>query len=355
MPDNHQRRWQPLLQQWVIVAAKSQSRPWSGQTVGKHDDPVPQHDTNCYLCPGVTRANGKVNPDYEGPWAFDNDFAALRDPAADPVAGLGPDVGNPDDSLHRTAPATGRCRVLCWNERHDKTMSDLDEEQMRQVAQLWLTEFRALIGDKHISQVLIFENKGMEVGVSNRHPHGQIYATGFVTDSATRMRDAQAGYAATHAGRSLLQDMIQRPEYETELLIEKTRHFKTIVPFAARYPYETWIVPRQHRKDLNVMTPDEIDDLASCYQRQAQRYDRLFRRPSPNVTLLHNAPCDDSPANEHWCFHIAMQPPLRDSSTLKYLAGFESGANNIVNPVQPEEAAARLRESDANASGARET
>ena len=75
-------------------------------------------------------------------------------------------------------------------------------------------------------------------------------------------------------------------------------------------------------------------------------YDLLFERSSPNVTLLHNAPCDDHEGNRDWCFHIAMQPPLRDPEKLKYLAGFESGSANIINPVPPEVAASQLRQCD---------
>jgi UDPglucose--hexose-1-phosphate uridylyltransferase len=100
----------------------------------------------------------------------------------------------------------------------------------------------------------------------------------------------------------------------------------------------------RHVQAIDKLTDSELAELAAMYQRQAQRYDILFHRPSPNITVFHNAPCDDNPANSDWCFHIVMQPPLRDSSTLKYFGGYEQSANNIVNPVQPEMAAAALRE-----------
>ena len=74
------------------------------------------------------------------------------------------------------------------------------------------------------------------------------------------------------------------------------------------------------------------------------RDNALFQRESPNITLLQNAPVDGDKRNASWQFHITMQPPLRDPTKLKYLAGFESGTNCIVNPVQPENAAARLRD-----------
>lgn len=344
MSAQHQRRWQPLLQQWVIIAAKAQNRPWSGQSVGTNQIEIPSHDPDCYLCPGVTRASSNSNPAYQGVWAFDNDYASLKKDDGNGSTGEDSRPTSNAASLQLTAPASGRCRVLCWSADHSKTLANLSSEEMLDVTRLWQQEFTELKNDPDIAHILIFENKGEEVGVSNRHPHGQIYAMGFVSDTGDRMRRAQLEYAESNEQASLLQDLVNRQEYEAELLVEESRFFKTIVPFAARYPYETWIVPLRHIGSIDELTPTETEDLAGMYQRQAQRYDVLFQRSSPNVTLLHNAPCDDNKANKHWCFHIALQPPLRNSSTLKYLAGFESGANNIINPVQPEQAAEALRQ-----------
>lgn len=336
MPAEHQWRWQPLLEQWVLVAAASQSRPWSGATAKDNEQSVPEHDPSCYLCPGVTRANGIANPDYNSPWAFDNDFASLL-----PDAVAQTDEGNP---LRKTAAAIGRCRVLCWHPSHNKTLADCTSFEMLAVAKLWQDEYATLSADDSIAHVMMFENKGKEVGTSNMHPHGQIYASHRVSDNGKRIRDSQHNYAQANKGESLLQALIAREEYQNELLIDQGRHFKTIVPFAARLPYETWIVPTRHVQSIDKLGDEELQELAAMYQRQAQRYDILFRRSSPNITIFHNAPCDDVPANNDWCFHIVMQPPLRDSSTLKYFGGYEQSANNVVNPVQPEMAAAALQE-----------
>ncbi len=336
-PTAAHRRWQPLLEQWVLISPASSARPWSGALTNLEGSDQPAHDPDCYLCPGVTRANGTVNPVYTAPWAFDNDYPSL---------GGGSNLKPQDDTqrapLAMRKAGGGCCRVLCWSAVHNATLADLPIEQMQQVVRLWQTEYTTLAARPDIANVLIFENKGIETGVSNLHPHGQIYATEFVTDTATRLRHAQQRHRQQH-GQSLLQQMIDRPEYQQDLLLERGAHFVAIVPFAARFAYESWIVPRRHVNSIAELDATELDELAEMYQRQAQRYDRLFRRPSPNVTLLHNAPCDDHQANADWCFHIAMQPPLRDADKLKYLAGFESGSGNIVNPVAPEAAAAAIR------------
>jgi len=335
LSNNWQRRWQPLLQQWVIVSATSAARPWSGAVESSTSTDVPEHDPDCYLCPRVTRAAGSTNPDYKGPFAFDNDFPTLSD-----IAPSGEEKTNP---LQSYAPAHGRCRVLCWSENHNDTLASLSESKIIAAVQLWKDEYTALSEEENIEQVLIFENKGVEIGVSNLHPHGQIYATSFVTDTAVRMRDAQANYAKNNNDQCLLQDMLASDLVQQDLMVEKNKFWSVIVPFAARFSYETWIVPNRKLNSLAEATDAEMRELALCYQRQVKRYDILFARSAPNVTLLHNAPCDDHPDNKHWCFHLAFHPPLRDSEKMKYLAGFESGSNNIVNPLMPENAAATLR------------
>jgi len=304
----------------------------------------PEHDPDCYLCPRVIRANGTHNPDYSGAYAFDNDFPSLSFEADTHPSD---EAKNP---LQRTAPAHGECRVLCWSEKHDATLASLSSEQMQRVVSLWKHEYETLSGKNGIANVLIFENKGTEIGVSNLHPHGQIYATSFVPDTASRMLKAQAQYAQNNACASLLQDMLQLRHTQTELVVEAGEYFSVIVPFAARFAYETWIIPNRHVPSLAQMTNDEIAELAQLYQRQVKRYDLLFNRSAPNITLIHNAPCDTGNSaldlNQHWCFHLAFQPPLRDPEKMKFLAGFESGSNNIVNPVQPESAARQLRQID---------
>jgi len=333
--NNWQRRWQPLLQQWVIISATSANRPWSGALKTTDQIDLPQHDPDCYLCPRVTRAAGTTNPDYKGAFAFDNDYPTLSANAPN-------DVDN-SSQLKTFAPAHGRCRVLCWSENHNDTLASLTESKIIAAVQLWKNEYIELSKDKSIKQVLIFENKGVEIGVSNLHPHGQIYATSFVTDNAVRMRQAQADYATGIHGQSMLQDMLAMEHVQQELMVEKSEYWSVIVPYAARFSYETWIVPNRKLSSLADASDAEVRELAMCYQRQVKRYDTLFQRSAPNITLLHNAPCDEHIDNAHWCFHLAFHPPLRDTEKMKYLAGFEAGSNNVVNPLMPEHAAATLR------------
>lgn len=332
---NWERRWHPLLSQWVIVAATTGNRPWNGAVVGGPDSIIPKHDPNCYLCPSNTRSNGTVNPDYSGPWAFDNDFASFS-----PEAPVFKEESN--SPLMRRDSNRGRCRVLCWTQDHNKTLASISRENMHAVAQLWQQEYITLSQDPEIQQILIFENKGQEVGVSNPHPHGQIYATDFVGDTFSRLRQSQADWAREHDS-NMLMELLARPEYQESLKIAENEHCIAIIPYFARFAYECWIIPKQAIQHIGQLSDAALFDLADLYQQMAKTYNVLFQRESPNISLLYNAPCDDHLDNQHWQFHASMLPPLRESDKLKYLAGYESGSANIVNPVQPEIAAASLR------------
>lgn len=352
-----ERRWHPLLDEWVVISSSSAARPWSGARSSGALNPPPRHDPTCYLCPGVTRASGHTNPHYEGPYAFDNDFPTFAAHAPTPIDGIKDapsDQALSTDPFSITAAASGHCRVLCWSDRHDTTLADMPTEAMDDITKLWQTEFKQLKANPDVKQALMFENKGVEIGVSNLHPHGQAYGLPFVATYAKRMRLAQSRYAkayapsdSTHsddANRSLLIDMLSHASVKDTLIVEQAKHWTVIVPFAARFAYETWIVPHSQAPDMSALSDAALKELGQVYQRQAQRYDALFERQSPNITHFHNAPCDSHPDNAHWCFHMAFQPPLREPDKLKYLGGFESAAGNITNPVQPEVAATRLRE-----------
>ena len=329
---NWERRWHPLRQEWVVVAAGTSDRPWSGALVDEQVERPPEHDASCFLCPGVIRAAGENMPNYTSTYAFDNDFATLS-PQAPAVTS--------EDLFTRRDSASGRCRVLCWHPRHDRSLAQLNNEEMQAVTQLWCSEWELLSADPDIAQVMIFENKGEAVGVSNLHPHGQVYATPFVSDNALRMREAQANYTKASGG-SLMLDLLDNASWQA-LQVMQSEHWVALVPWSARYAYEVWVVPRASAAHLGELSDVQLDELGSMYQRLARGYNAMFGGEAPNITMLHNAPCDGDADNAHWQFHLVCQPPLREPGKLKYLGGFEQSAGNVVNPVQPEHAADRLR------------
>ncbi len=328
-----QRRWNPVFGEWVIMASRTGNRPWQGKKSAAADREIPPHDKNCYLCPESTRANGQQNPNYGSVFAFDNDFASFSSEAPEPTL--------QNDPCVEQASNQGSCRVHCWSPRHDLTLARLGAEKLGDVVSLWAREYTELSALERVQYVLMFENKGEEVGASNPHPHGQAYAMGYLPGKVARV---QASMQQWHTQNkiSVLQSLLAHPDWQS-LFIEENEHFVHLTPWAARFPYETWIVPKRALPHLADLSVEESRALADIFSHASIRYDNLFQRDCPNMTMHYNAPSVPD-LQQGWHYFCCMQPPLRDANTLKYLAGFETGAGDIVNPVSPAQAASQLRE-----------
>jgi UDPglucose--hexose-1-phosphate uridylyltransferase len=329
------RRYNPLLDEWVLCSPTRLDRPWQGQTESPPTTSLPPFDPGCYLCPGNARAGGRRNPDYTGTFAFDNDFPALG------LTDTGAAV--PEDALLRAHPESGVCRVLCFSPRHDLTLADMDVRALRAVVDAWAEEVTALAARPKIRHVQVFENKGAMMGCSNPHPHGQIWATEHVPSGPTRRLAAQRAYAEAH-GRDLLGDYLQRELSSQERLVFRNEHWVALVPFWAAWPFETMLLPMRAVSDLAGLRPEERDSLADALSRLNTRYDNLFRTSFPYSMAWHARPTDGE--HPYWRLHAGWYPPLlRSAEVRKFVVGYELAAEGQ-RDLTPEEAAARLRASE---------
>ncbi|HEX3599028.1 MAG TPA: galactose-1-phosphate uridylyltransferase, partial [Lacipirellulaceae bacterium] len=168
-----EERWHPLREEWVIIAAHRNRRPWTGETVARQPtEAVPRYAADCYLCPGNVRVHGERNPAYETIFAFDNDLPCVSPAAPSELAAV--------PGIYRNRPAQGKARVVCYSPLHNVTLAELPADQIHAVLACWQEQYRELGSSPEANHVLVFENKGKVVGVSNPHPHCQIYATNFV-------------------------------------------------------------------------------------------------------------------------------------------------------------------------------
>ena len=176
------RRYNPLLDEWILVSPHRTKRPWQGSRERPALDERPRYDPDCYLCPGNIRANGDRNPDYESTFVFVNDFAAVlpRVPEVDPSA----------DPLFKLKAVRGEARVICFSPRHDLTLAEMSLPEIQQVVDLWAQQTLEL--GERFSWVQIFENRGALMGSSNPHPHGQIWATDTPGTIPTKRRQPAA-------------------------------------------------------------------------------------------------------------------------------------------------------------------
>jgi len=336
--NNWERRWHPILREWVIIAANTNERPWSGAKVSAIEEKSPEFDPGCYLCPGVTRASGVQNPIYSKPYAFTNDFSSfgLKAPEVH--------INNPFEMVE---PAQGTCRVICFSPKHNITLAEMSLFEIEDIYTLWQDEYRTLSSNPVIKNVLIFENKGKAIGVSNPHPHGQIYATGYVPKIVEREVESAALYH-NEKGSCIFCDLVDYELSKKARIVAENDHFVAFIPFFARYVYETYIVSRRHVARITELSSDEIKALASIHKDLIVKFDNLFEMSFPNITMLHNAPTENKPEYNNFHFHVEFYPPLRSPDKLKYLAGFESGGGNIINPIMPEDAAPQLKSISVN-------
>ncbi len=326
------RRYNPLTGEWLLVSPHRTARPWQGQQERPAPEQRPTHDPSCYLCPGVTRANGAVNPDYSSTYVFTNDFAALYPNTPDNTYSHG---------LLQAQSEQGTCRVICFAPRHDLTLAEMEVGAIEHVVVCWTEQLRDLGGRADINYVEIFENRGAAMGASNPHPHGQIWANATVPTLVAQELHQQRMYWEQH-GQPLLSDYLQTELAQQERLVVVNEDWVALVPFWAVWPFETLVLPRRQVQSLDQLRARERRTLAECLQALLIRYDNLFTTSFPYTMGWHNAPTDDGDYSYH-TLHAHFYPPLLRSATVrKFMVGYEMLAQ-AQRDITAEAAAERLR------------
>jgi UDPglucose--hexose-1-phosphate uridylyltransferase len=308
------RRYNPLTGEWILVSPHRNRRPWQGQVDELPDERREAYDAACYLCPGNTRAEGAVNPAYPSTFVFDNDFAALH---AETPPGHYDRAG-----LLVAESESGLCRVVCFSPRHDLTLAEMEVDAIHRVVGIWAAQYADLGGRDEIEYVQIFENKGVLMGCSNMHPHGQIWAQQTVPDEPAKEGERQRLHFE-RTGRTLLSDYLAIELESGDRIVCANASFVALVPFWGFWPFETLVVARRPRASLLELDARERYDLARIIKELTVRYDNLFRVSFPYSAGLHQAPTDGKQHPE-WHFHLHFYPPLLRSATVrKFKVGYE--------------------------------
>ena len=328
LADEPHRRYNPLIDAWVLVSAGRTRRPWLGA-----EEPAPPsnpmaYDPDCYLCPGNTRANGDVNPDYPETFVFTNDFSALR-----------PDTSTAEyeSGLLRAAGEVGSCRVVCFSPRHDLTLGRMTPEAVRRVIDVWADQTGEL--GAAYRWVQVFENRGEAMGASNPHPHGQIWAGTALPGEGAKEEASQAAHLAA-TGRRLLLDYVDQ-ESGGERVVVESEDWLVVVPFWAAWPFETLVIAKRPASRFGELDERARDGLAAVLRELLERYDGLFKRPFPYSMGWHQAPFGEG-TSDGWQLHAHFYPPLLRGNVRKFMVGYELLAETQ-RDLTAEDAAARLR------------
>jgi len=262
--------------------------------VGSRQDRPNLPETGCPFCPGGL----------EAPEPYDVRWFANRWPSM------------PD----------GRCEIVLYTPRHEASFWALGEKGAARVVDLWAERSARLGARPDIAYVLVFENRGPEVGSTITHPHGQIYAFDFVPE--VPLRELERGSAFSPPG---------------ERLVATAPGWQAWVPEAPTFPYALLLVPHDEVPDLPSLSAAARRALARLLIDVLQRLDRLFAAPTPYMLWIHQRPFDggDWP---HARVHVEIVTPWRASGVARYIAAGELGSGVYWNPVAPEDAARALRE-----------
>jgi UDPglucose--hexose-1-phosphate uridylyltransferase len=318
-PNSH-LRWHPLRGEWVAYASHRQHRTFL---------PPPEYNPLA-----TSRDPSQPTEVPEGPWdvaVFENLFPTLTAAAHDPP-----------ETIVETRPGFGACEVVVFTQDAQASLGRLPLWQIELLFDVWAHRHAELGSRADVEYVFPFENRGVEVGVTLHHPHGQIYAYPFVPPIAARELEQQRRYYQER-GRGLLEDHIRAELADGAVrVLYAGDEVVAFVPVCARYPYEVWIAPRRAVPSLPDLTRAERHDFARALKSVLLKYDGLWNRPFPYILVFHQAPTDGQPHPEAH-IHIELYPAYRMPGRLKYLAGSETGAGVFTADTLPDDKAAELR------------
>jgi len=325
-------RKDPITGRWVIISTDRARRP----TDFTRDTVEPTGTRFCPFCPGN---EDKTPPEvlayhsdgltHGGRWSLrtvPNKFPALR------VEG---DLDRQGEGLYDRMNGIGAHEVVIETPDHMATLSTMDERQVAEM--LWAFRDRVLDlkRDKRLRYVMLFKNHGEAAGATLEHPHSQIIALPVVPKRVQEELDGARKYFEFKE-RCVYCDILRQDLKDSDRVILETDEFAAVAPFASRFPFETWLIPRRHESHFENIRESEVANLAWVLRNVLRKMDRVLEKPAFNL-IVHSAPVQES-TNEHYHWHIEIIPKLTR------VAGFEWGTGFYINPTPPEEAARFMRE-----------
>jgi UDPglucose--hexose-1-phosphate uridylyltransferase len=327
-------RKDPIIGRWVIIATERTLRPSNFKT-DKEDrltdlSKCPFESGNEASTPPEILSYRKAGsrPNEPGWWVrvVPNKFPALK------VEGT---MDKRGEGMYDMMNGIGAHEIVIETPNHDEEIALMPEMQIREVLWAWRDRIVDLARDKRFKYVMVFKNKGVRAGASLQHPHSQIIALPIVPLRVQEELDGARQYYE-YKDRCVFCDIIRQELSDRKRVVEDSERFISIVPFAQRFPFETWILPKQHESDYARTTRNDVLELAGLLKRTLQRLRGALDDPPFNL-VLHMAPLNtDGLPHYHW--HIEIMPRVTRT------AGFEWGTGFYINPTIPEETAQFLRE-----------
>jgi UDPglucose--hexose-1-phosphate uridylyltransferase len=330
MPD---LRKDPIVGRWVIIAKNRAKRP--------HElvDGVPAWPSSafCPFCEGQEKHTPGEIVAYRQPGTHrDRPGWRVRVvPNKFPALEIEGDLNKRGQGLYDMMRGVGAHEVIIESPRHLRSTTDLANDCLRDVFWIYRERLLDLKKDKRLVYGMLFKNVGAAAGASLEHTHSQLIVTPIVPISVTEEIDGSHEFYR-YRGRCVFCDMIEQELSFEKRIVFDSPEFVAFCPFAARFPFETWIMPTGHASHYETLSRPSADELARVVKRVLQKIEAALDRPAYNY-IVHTAPFD-TPALEHYHWHIEIIPRVTKT------AGFEWGTGFYINPVPPEDAATFMRQ-----------
>lgn len=326
-------RQDPVNNQWVVIATERGKRP----SDFKGEQPK-RKGGFCPFCVGneketppevyALRDKGS-SPDAPG-WEIrvvPNKFAALSS-EGEPEAG--------GDVLHFRINGVGSHEVIVEATDHDQFIPDYSSQHMEKIIATWWHRYQSQERNPKIKYTQIFKNHGATAGASLEHPHSQLIALPLIPGTIRAELEGASRFHQEH-GQCVYCQMLKQEQEDGQRVIIENDTFIAFAPFASRFPFESWILPKQHQASFGQLGPVAIGDLADITQKVTSRLFTTLSNPPYNM-VLHSSPHREQKYNDSYHWHLEFLPRVT------IVAGFEWGTGCYINPTPPEEAAQFLRQ-----------
>jgi UDPglucose--hexose-1-phosphate uridylyltransferase len=322
-------RQDPTTYDWVIIAEERAKRPHEFKRA-KAAKKLPEYDPSCPFCKG----NEHFTPETIAVSGNGGDWKIRVVPNKYPALTPDGDTTRTEFKLFRKTHGYGRHEVIIDTPLHNEFMPFMEDAHVEDLIKMYRDRYIALKKDPSIKIIIIFKNHGKEAGTSLEHPHSQIVASPIVPPYIRRKYEVATQYY-DNTGRSLQFDIQQAELAEKKRVIATTKHFTVIHPFASHYPFETWLMPKEHKPSFGHINEDEIKDLARVLKDVLLKLYVSLDNPDYNF-IINTAPVDDE-HKSYYLWHFQIIPKLTQ------VAGFELGSGIFINTALPEETADFMR------------
>jgi UDPglucose--hexose-1-phosphate uridylyltransferase len=325
-------RKDPITGRWVAIATDRAKRP--GDFIRQ---PVPPASPR--VCPFDYGNEQKTPPEI---LAFRN--SGGRDqpgwrvrvvPSKFPILGIEGDLNRQGEGMYDKMNGVGANEIIIETPDHAATLGDLPEKQIEEVLWAYKDRVSDLKRDQRLRYILLFRSYGEAAGASLEHPHSQLIALPVIPQQVQEEIKGAEQYFGFKE-RCIFCDIIREEHRAGSRLVTETERFTVIVPYAARFPFETWILPKRHLSHFEDEDAPTLANLARMIRGVMRKMEKVLERPAHNL-IVHSAPVQEHPMPYyHW--HVEIVPRLTR------ITGFEWGSGFYVNPTPPEESARFLRE-----------